>query len=288
MDIQHEIENLLTRTRAERQRVNNELKHLPRGALLISGNGKERLSYFQSRYVNGKRLLKGIGSDPWLVQQLARKAYLIESKEKLNKLEEMLWNLKNTVPSLNLNEIRKDLPKHFERIPDDWLLGRAVKESSLHPVFDGSIEPEPIRLFFEGDSPADWMAAPYCANTSHMEDLIHKAARGFYCRSKSEAADTGLYDDLGIPYHYDEVVSIRMEIISPDIRGIRRDRAFICHEHWGLKTQSYIQKNLRKLRDYASEGFIFGKNLLITYDDEAGGVNLPLIREQIKDIYHLT
>ena len=36
MDLQLEIENLLTRTRTERQRVNNELKHLPRGTLLIT------------------------------------------------------------------------------------------------------------------------------------------------------------------------------------------------------------------------------------------------------------
>ena len=288
MNHQHEIENLLTRVHAERLRVNNELKHLPRGSLLISSNGAGRLSYFRSRYVNGKRLLKGIGTDPELVQQLARKAYLKESRKKLTEFEEMLWDLKKTMPSLTLKELRKTLPKHFEQIPDDWLLGMTAVKGTLHPVFDGSSEPEPISTVFTDESPSEWMTSPYCANTSHMEDLIHKAARGFYCRSKSEVGVTGLYDDLGIPYHYDELLAIRMETISPDIRGIRRDKAFIYHEHWGLQSEDYVRRNLYRLRLYAAEGIILGQNLLITWDDEAGGLNLPLIREQIKDIYHLT
>ena len=288
MNHPYEIENLLTRTQAERFRVNNELKHLPRGALLISSNGKGRLSYFQSRYVNGKRLLKGVGTDQELVQQLARKAYLKESRKRLTEMEKMLWDLKNTTPSLDLDELRKALPKHFERIPDDWLLGKTVRDGILHPVFDGSLEPEPINAVFTGESAAEWMVSPYCANTSYIEDLIHKASRGHYCRSKSEVGVSGLYDDLSIPYHYDELLSIRMETISPDFRGVRRDKTFLYHEHWGLQSEDYIRRNLYKLRLYASEGIILGKNLLITWDDEAGGVNLPLIREQIEDIYRLT
>lgn len=287
MNYQNEIENLLTRTRAEQLRVNNELKHLPRGALLISSNGENRISYLQSRSVNGKRLLKGIGSDPALVQLLARKAFLKEYRQQLDNIERMLRDVLKTTPSLSLPQLRTALPKHFERIPDDWLLGETAKEGFLHPIFAGSLEPEPIRAFFDGDSPEDWMVSPYRANTFHMEDLIHKAARGFNCRSKSEVGVTGQYDDLDIPYHYDELLTIRMGTISPDVRGIRRDKAFIYHEHWGLQTQEYISKNLYRLRLYASEGIVIGKNLVITCDDEAGGVNLPLIREQIKDIYHL-
>jgi hypothetical protein len=287
MNIDTTIELLLRSIESERKNLNNELKHMPRGTLVISTNGPRRITYLHQIKSEGGYRYKGIGSNPVLVQQLARKAYLKEYKQRLEETGRMIRNLQKTKAPLTLEALRDTLPKHFERIPDDWLLGKASRENALHPLFDGSREPEPIRKIFTGESSAEWMITPYCANTSHMDDLIHKAARGFYCRSKSEVGVTGLYDGLDIPYHYDELLTIRMETISPDIRGIRRDKAFIYHEHWGLQSEGYIRRNLYKLRLYASEGIVLGKNLLITWDDEDGGVNLPLIREQIKDIYHL-
>ncbi|MBR6969462.1 MAG: hypothetical protein IKH87_01890 [Firmicutes bacterium] len=267
--------------------LNNELKHMPKGTLVISTNGPGRISYFNQIKTGNRYRYKGIGSNPWLIRQLARKNYLKEYRQRLNVMEQKIRTIQKEATALDLENILTALPKHFDRIPDDWLLAKTNREGLLHPVFDGSLEPEPISTVFMGTSPEKWMLSPYSANTSHTEDLIHRAGRGFYCRSKSEVGITGLYDDLSIPYHYDEKLSIRMETISPDIRGIRSDRAFICHEHWGLKTDGYIRKNMYKLNLYASEGFILGQNLLVTFDDEAGGLNLPLIREQIKDIYHL-
>ncbi len=287
MDIRREIENLLTRIRAERVTVNNELKRLPKGSLMISGNGKGRLSYFQSRRINEKRVLKGIGSDQRSMEQLARKAYLLEVRDKLDLTEDLLKQLGRQLPSFAIEALRRDLPKHFDRIPEEWLLGTSGLAGDLRPVFDGSLDAEPIRAVFTGASAGEWMFAPYCANSSHGTDLIHKAPRGFFCRSKSEAGIAGLYDELGIPYHYDELMAVRMTFISPDFRGIRRDARFICHEHWGLQSEAYIRRNLKKLFDYASEGYVLGRNLLITCDDEFGGIDLSLIREQIKEIYRI-
>ena len=287
MSINTMIDLLLRKIDSERKNLNSELKHMPKGTLVISTNGPGRISYFNQTAAANKYRYKGIGSNPELVQQLARKAYLKEYRHRLNETEQMLRSIKNTAPSFALEKLRKALPKHFEKIPDGWLLGDVFRAGALHPVLDGSLDPEPVSTVFDEGSPTEWMVAPYCANTSHPEDLIHKAERGFNCRSKSEVGVSGLYDDLDIPYHYDELLAIRMETISPDFRGIRRDMAFIYHEHWGLQSEDYVRRNLYKLRLYASEGIVFGKNLLVTWDDEAGGVNLPLIREQIKDIYKL-
>lgn len=287
MIINTSIDLLLRSIESERKNLNIELKHMPRGTLVITTNGPKRISYLNQIPSGTRYHYKGIGSNPILVQKLARKAFLKEYRQRLDDLERMLQDLQRAASSLSLPQIRTALPKHFELIPDDWLLGNPKIHGNITPVLDGSLESEPISTVFTGDSPTDWMISPYCANTSHLEDLIHKAARGFYCRSKSEVGVTGLYDDLDIPYHYDETLSIRMETISPDIRGIRRDGNFIYHEHWGLQTERYVRKNLYKLQLYASEGIVLGKNLLITYDNNDGGVDLPLIREQIKDMYRL-
>ena len=287
MDIDTTLELLLRSIDSERKYLNNELKHMPRGTLVISTNGPGRISYLNQIRTGTKYRYKGVGSDPVLVQQLARKAYLKEYRQRLDETERRLRDVKNTASSLTLDPLRKALPKHFEEIPDQWLLGTIGGSGSLCPILDQSLEAQPISQVFMGNSPEEWMVSPYCANTSHPEDLIHKAPRGFNCRSKSEAGVSGIYDDLSIPYHYDELLAIRMETISPDFRGIRSDHAFIYHEHWGLQSEDYIRRNLYKLRLYALEGIVLGKNLLITCDDEAGGVNLPLIREQLKDIYRI-
>ena len=287
MDIDTTLDLLLRSIESERKHLNNELKHMPRGTLVISTNGPGRISYFNQTRTGTRYRYKGIGSNPVLVQQLARKAYLKEYRRRLDETERELRDMKNTASSLTLDRLRKTLPKHFEDIPDQWFLGAPGGTGSLCPILDHSLEAQPIDPLFTGDSPEKWMISPYRANPSHQEDLIHKAPRGFHCRSKSEAGVSGIYDDLGIPYHYDELLAIRMETISPDFRGIRSDRAFIYHEHWGLQTDDYIRRNLYKLRLYASEGIILGKNLLITCDDETGGVNLPLIRKQLKDIYRI-
>lgn len=287
MSINTTIDLLLRNLESERKNLNNELKHMPKGTLVISTNGQGRISYFNQTVTEKRYRYKGIGSNPALIQKLARKAYLKEYRQRLNEMEQMFRELRNAAPSFSLETMRNYLPKHFDRIPDDWLLGNLFHPGTIHPVLDGSLDPEPISTVFDGRSPAEWMVSPYCANTSHPEDLIHKAGRGFNCRSKSEVGVSDIYDDLDIPYHYDELLAIRMETISPDFRGIRRDLAFIYHEHWGLQSEDYVRRNLYRLRLYASEGIVFGKNLLITWDNEAGGVNLPLIREQIKDIYKL-
>ncbi len=287
MEVSTNVEMLLRSVQSEMDHLNKELKHMPRGTLVITTNGPARISYLNQQRSGTRYSYKGIGSNPELVQQLARKAYLKVYRQQLEQLERQLLDLRRTALSFSLDKLRLSLPKHFERIPDEWLLGAGAAGIMLHPVLDGSVEVEPIKTVFSGTSPDEWMRTPYCANTSYLEDLIHRTGLGFSCRSKSEVSIAGLYEELGLPFHYDEKLAIGMAFISPDFRGIRRDRNFVYHEHWGLRSDSYVRRNLQKLWDYASEGIVLGRNLLITCDDEGGGLNLPLIRAQIKDIYLL-
>ncbi len=287
MDRREEFELVLNRIRSERRRLNNEFNCLPKGSLMISTNGPNRISFFQRRKINGKMVSKGIGSNSELIAKLARKAFLLEYRKRLDRYEKEFRSLESALDDLSTEKIRRSLPGHFELIPDDWLLGRTDTSAALHPVFDGSIAASRAELSFQGCSASAWMTEPYCANSSYTEDMVHKAAGGFWCRSKSEAAIAAVYDDLGIPYHYDELIAMRMKYLSPDFRGIRRDGRFIYHEHWGMKSDEYIRKNLSKLQDYYCEGIVPGENLLITFDDEGGGLDLPLIREQIRSIYSL-
>ena len=94
------------------------------------------------------------------------------------------------------------------------------------------------------------------------------------------------YDAMKIPYHYDEVIEIGGRLRSPDIGFARPDRKIIYHEHAGLKTQEYQDELMDILRLYASAGIRLGDNLILTFDDENGGINLQLVDALIRDRYY--
>ena len=288
MDIKDNIRELLKRIERERKNINYELKHMPKGVLVISTNGPDRISYFNRVRTNSGIKLKGVGSDKNLMYRLARKAYLKEYRERLEFSAKVLIKTLAELPELNSALYLPDMPKHFELLPwEEITMPVNVHGLIQHPVLDGSMEPEPIATVFTGDSPRAWAEAPFCANNSYPEDKIHLTSSQVFCRSKSEAATDEIYCDLEIPHHYDECLSIQMELISPDFRGIRQDNQFLYHEHLGIKSLAYTYRLARKLKLYAEEGIVLGKNLLLTCDNEFGGINLSLIRAQIRDFYRL-
>ena len=97
--------------------------------------------------------------------------------------------------------------------------------------------------------------------------------------------NAGEYDRRGIFYHYDEVIEIDGEYISPDMIGLRSDGWFIYQEHLGLQDMSYTSDMIRKLILYRKAGILLGKNLFITFDDKNGGINMDLIRASIDAMY---
>ncbi|MBR0522322.1 MAG: hypothetical protein IJJ75_03940 [Firmicutes bacterium] len=278
-------EMLLSEIRSELNAVNNELKRMPRGALMISTNGKARITYFQVRWLSGKRIMKAVGRDLQTMKKLARKAFLLEYRRRLDQTEQELTGSLAAMPDLSFEAVCRALPRHFELLPGEWLCGKH-EAAALKPVFDGSIAPQPLMLSYDGDA-KEWAESPYRANTKAPENLVHRAAGGFMTRSKSEAAIAAIYLVLGIPFHFDEVFSTWKGQVSPDFTGIRRDGAVIYHEHWGRSDESYIRDNRYKLELYMSSGIIPGRNLLLTFDDAAGGIDLSLIRQQICWIYGL-
>ena len=107
------------------------------------------------------------------------------------------------------------------------------------------------------------------------------------CRSKSEALIFGIYMSLGLPFHYDQTVTIGDRRISPDFIGVRRDGRFVYHEHCGLSSEQYRARSDRKAWLYASAGIYQGDNLIFTFDDPNGNINAKLAEALIRDAYKL-
>ena len=236
----------------------------------------------------GARVRKRIGNDIERIYRLANKAYTDELASRLIHNRRCLDKaIKEMLPT-DYNSILRCLPKNFELLdPKRVVRPQTYENGFAYPVPSTDVAPVEAILSIGSMDPFEWASMPYCENTKFVENKIHMTTHNVFCRSKSEAILFEIYDSLGIPFHYDEVITIGGQKVSPDIIGPRRDGLLIYHEHIGMHDAEYRNANNWKPGLYAAAGIYPGVNLIYTYDDENGAINVNLAKEIIKDIYKL-
>ena len=281
-----ELQDLLTDQKKMLKLVKNELRRAPDGTLLIQMS-RGRPVFLRVKMSGPDRIRQGIGRKPALVSALAHKAYLKELKRRLESNIDALSSTLNMCESLDQNDVLSNMPAHFDLIdPKSVIYGYAGRSFDWPVPVRMGVYPAVIATHTEM-RPDEWAAKPYLENTIGLEGKIQVAPRGFCCRSKSELAILEIYEELGIFYHYDEVVRCGSRLISPDFIGCRNDGMLIYHEHLGSLSSDYRSSYRQKEELYASFGIITGRNLIYTYDDERGRLNLRLAREIIRDAYRI-
>lgn len=120
--------------------------------------------------------------------------------------------------------------------------------------------------------------------------------RGEHVRSKSEKIIADKLDSMKIPYRYEIALPINRKdmngipkICYPDftLLDIKKRKVWYL-EHMGmLEKDGYMADALNKLDSYIQNGIIPGKNLIITYEKEDGGLNtknLEILLKQYLEI----
>lgn len=114
----------------------------------------------------------------------------------------------------------------------------------------------------------------------------HETISGIYVRSKSEVIIANTLTSYGIPFSYEErfpVLTSDGKKIYPDFKIKCPDAFRIIWEHWGmLQNLDYCKNQMQKLHTYNNEGYVLGKNLIITADDNNGGCNAQLIDQIVR------
>ena len=283
----------------ERELVRKELRNYPDGELMLSREGDHLFKYLVSPYpdADGRTYSrkKGIGRSPELVRRLARKRFLEEYMKRIDRNILLIDDLaKKLVPTAS-EDVLQGLPKHFECLPKEYLFEPAVRnrKKAGGPAPDDVSEIQAARLWLTDMSPAEWGTMAYRQNALHADNKRIVAAGGMRFRSKSEAAIAARYEYYGLPYHYDEVLRLepsfkedlaqdgpacRPIYVSPDFITVRKDGRIIYHEHLGLAgSPEYTAGFLQKLKNYMRCGIVPWDDLLITYDDPDGGLDLELV-----------
>ena len=135
-----------------------------------------------------------------------------------------------------------------------------------------------------------WNSLPFQASTYKPEEKIFKTKRGEMVRSKSELLQADTYFDLGIPYRYECLLTLRDGTTkAPDFTLFHAPRrTTIYQEHFGrMDDEEYVNRNMKKLREYEENGIFVGKNLILTFETKNHPFNVHAFREQIKQIFWL-
>ncbi|MCR5106933.1 MAG: hypothetical protein K6B28_02110 [Lachnospiraceae bacterium] len=240
----------------------SDVKTFPEGRLRVS-NCKMGVRYY-------KVLKKGDSSGEYLPRKERKLAAILAQKDYnkhfLNAAEKELMILERTFSKLS----EGDADTVYEKLVSD----RKVLVSPYIQTDEMYIN--------------EWNSVSYNTNNFMEEEKRYDTMRGEKVRSKSESILADMFNDLGIPYRYEQEFQLKNgQVRYPDFTLLNiKTKEEIYLEHFGLlEYDEYRKKNLRKLDEYRENGIYMGKNLLITYETEDSPLDIRGIRKMLKSIF---
>ncbi len=260
MIIGAKLEEILTETEKRLEFVRKALGDCPPGSLLqIKEKGK--LVYYHDVWIGGKRRRFSLHKHPKMVSLLARKKYLqLEERELEN----------------NISALRKALSGFYDITPEHILQQLPEKYKGL-----------PKEVFFQGEMEtmqSKWAKEPYRQSNYMPEGKVHLTSRGLAVRSKSEVLIIEKLYEFDLPLRYEQIMHINGYDIAPDLTIMGRCGIEFIWEHCGLTgNPKYMKKHKWKMEMYESVGIVPWRNLIVTYDNEQGYIDLAVIESEIRN-----
>ena len=253
----HDMERALRDLKKRQISVTREWEAMPEGVLNVE-NRKGKQIFFQVMQTKEGKKRRVITNQPALVRSLARKRYL----------EKELDVIQN-----NIFVIHQFLKNYTEITPDRILAGLTRPYCKMDPD-----------LFFPAEETLDsWEKEPYEKGTYMQEHLTHTTTRGLKVRSKSELIIAESLYRNQISFRYEQVLHIAEKKLIPDFVIKKNDGSLIYWEHCGLtNNEAYMHRHKEKLGLYEKAGIVPWKNLIVTYDEENGTIDLAQIEAIIK------
>ena len=116
-----------------------------------------------------------------------------------------------------------------------------------------------------------WQSEPYQGGEYRCGQPVFITDRNEKVRSKSEKIIADRYNALGIPYRYeypiylDGLGTVHQDFTLLDLQ----EREIVGHEHLGMMQKSdYCLRNLRKIDAYRRNGYVIGKDLLLSFESD--------------------
>lgn len=261
MILRQDLEKMLTEIEKKQKSVNLELSVYPTGHLTQEMR-KGHLVYVHTLKDGERRIRKTITNQPEKMKVLARKKYLETELLVLEENRLVIQKALARVSDITAGAILSGLPKSYAKIPQDYFFS------------------DPVSCDFADQ----WMQEPYKQSDYKPERKTHLTSRGLAVRSKSEVLIAEKLYEYQVPFRYEQVLTIGKYNLSPDFTLKSRSSEIFYWEHCGLPgNKEYMKHHKWKMEMYESVGIVPWKNLIVTYDDPDGNINLGIIESEIRN-----
>lgn len=240
-------------------KAKDEIKKLPEGKLKCTkSNGSNQY------YINGKYTSK---NNMRLIQGVAQREYLEKVVPLLEKTLKKMIILQET---LEINSIEK----YYESLC-------SARKELVVPLFNTTenIIKQHMQAEYEpGEFDEDNQTEFFSMNGERL-------------RSKSELIIADELYKYNVPYRYEMPLILndrgREITIRPDFTIINRSNGKkYIYEHLGMMDNpDYVEKNMRKLDLYEKNGFLLGKNLIITRETSDVPLIISVVKKYIENYF---
>ena len=246
------------RLSAQTEKYLKAIADFPEGTLTVNKNG----DYCKYYFLKDSKRHYIPQNENQLIEELAKKKYLL-AKVKDARAE--------------INAIDLYLKHHKDKSLAEQLL---KKGDGVAEVLEPLIVPQDEKL-------REWAEAEYPAYQGFPQYLVHEGPFGKMYRSKTEANIAFLLVKNSIASRYEWERNINGSPYAIDFTTRHPVTGkFIFWEHFGrMDDPSYCMKIGPKLHDFAADGIIPDKNLIMTFESKQHPVNISQLEEIVRRWY---
>ena len=177
--------------------------------------------------------------------------------------------------NLNCDKIIGSLPKVCRTLPAEYFLQAALDDALIIAAARDTETAARVKA---------WCEEPYKQSTYMQEKKVHVTSRGERMRSKNEVIHAEIMYRLDIPFRYEPVLHIGAHVLIPDFAAIRvRDAKIFYEEHCGMPhNKEYMAHHKWKMSAYESVGIVPWDNLIVTYGDIHGNIDVRVIESELR------
>lgn len=251
-------------------------------------------------YEKGKRRTHSLTKDNEMLGCLIKKELYQKELESLKSIQKVMDYASRNLVEFDMSKAVSDMAAKYPHLPEERILaalaaqGAAPQPGQLHTQ---GAAPQPGQLHTQGAVPqpglssmpgagraASWANENYERSTYRQEDLKQITTRGLKVRSKSEVLIAEKLGQYNQQFHYEQVLHFNGFTLVPDFTIRRADGKLFYWEHMGLTSnRDYIDRQMKKLQQYASVNIVPWDNLIITFDNEGGMIDLRRVEFEIQN-----
>lgn len=249
-----------------------EISKLPSGELQIyrcGENGKYSKWYQVNKVVDENNTLTR--QRKYLSKNDERTAVLLAKR---GMLEAELKDLKKELRAVNM----------YLRNCSDY--SSADKYVERNPGYENLLQPHLKTLSDYTEEELEWMNNRLPGVARNQEERIYRTKAGIMVRSKGEVIIISNLVDRRIPFKYEEKLEIPGEKypLWPDLKILQpRTHELFIWEHFGMmERMSYSNHTSSKLDQYRRAGFVPGRNMIMTFEDDKNFIDEQFIVQLIE------